>query len=291
MSNIQKNQSKAMDQFTQKFDNKQEVKDLTEKLRGTKDEYKYSKDLLKACDNKIKNQNNVIFTLSEKNQKIRDNIEHKKKQDNYLKDNQVNINIKKYFIFFFLIIKQEDQNENVEIKFELVNSQVQNEEKHYKTEIAKQLSNISKLTEEVNLYNLQYKEKEQAIRINELKMKEIAKFNKIANNLEENKKGLKDHKYPTKLYNNRAISANLRVKKDNNNIVYSNNHTKTPTLAKLPNKFYNSRPFSINDVKFETAKNKTEKSYFKNLENEEMIRQMENLSKFKVLTLNFKKTK
>lgn len=79
LTNIQKNQSKALDQFNQKFDNKQEVKQLSEKLRATKEEHRYSKELMKGTEMKIKNQNAVIIGLNDKCQKIRDNIEYKKK--------------------------------------------------------------------------------------------------------------------------------------------------------------------------------------------------------------------
>lgn len=129
---------------------------------------------------------------------------------------------------------------------------------------------ISKLNEELSLLNIQCKEKEQEIRIIELKLKELTKFRKLTSQVNENNQ-VRRPQYPTRLYNNRAISANSRtlLKPINGNI------SKSPSRPKLATE---NRPFSINDVKFDlNTKYKT--NYLVN-DNEEMLARIQILSTY-----------
>lgn len=89
LHNIQKNQQKALNQFSQKYDNKNEIKLLQEKLRSLKEEFKYSKDLYKSTETKLKSQNNTIIIMEEKCKKIREKIEYMKNKENKPQEDQV----------------------------------------------------------------------------------------------------------------------------------------------------------------------------------------------------------
>ena len=159
-----------MAQYEQKYENKNEVKIVLEKLKILKDEFKYSKDLLKNTENKIKNQNLIILNTEEKCQKIKENIEFKKRN----KD-----------IPSLTSNTDDDPYDNISVyeeQMKFSGLQINNEEKNYKKEINKQQNLIAKINEEITLLNIQLKEKEQEIRINDLKLREFKKINRNSNN-------------------------------------------------------------------------------------------------------------
>jgi hypothetical protein len=241
LNNINKNQNKAMSQYVQKYENKGEVKVLQEKLKSLKEEYKYSKDLFKSTEVKIKNQNTIILSLEEKCQKIKDNIEFKKKS----RDKETsNLNTP---VSTFMVEKgEENQNiPEIEEKAKYSELQANNEEKNYKNEILKQQKIIKKLNDEVNILACQLKEKEQEIRINELKMKELRKINRHMSQL-------KGDREQTKNEETRAVSANMKTHHTHTiqhrpNI---NNNKNIATMSKTPNQ--NVKPFARNEIKFES---------------------------------------
>ncbi len=257
LNNINKNQTKAKAQYEQKFENKNEIKILQEKLRLLKEEYKYSKDVQKTTDMKLKNQNTLINSLEEKCSKIKENIEFKKrsstaqgKTDSYNKE------------------------DDLEEKIKYLELQINNEEKNYKNEMIKQQGIINKISEELTLLNIQLKEKEQEIRINELKLKELKKIN---NHNQELIKGVVGR---NKSNDGRAISA-----KNKN---FNDRSKSKPHLT--PSSIRNNRPFNIKfENKVNTNYNNNYNNY--NLPNErletkgdnkdkdEMLNQIENLSK------------
>ena len=65
-----------------------------------------------------------------------------------------------------------------EEKIKNLESQISMEEKQYKSEISRENDLISKLNDELSILTLQLKEKEQEIRINELKLKELKRMSK-----------------------------------------------------------------------------------------------------------------
>ncbi len=65
-----------------------------------------------------------------------------------------------------------------EEKIKNLESQINMEEKQYKSEIQRENELITKLNEELSILTLQLKEKEQEIRINELKLKELKRMSK-----------------------------------------------------------------------------------------------------------------
>lgn len=99
----------------------------------------------------------------------------------------------------------ENEIQNLEEKVKFMESQLAQEEKQYKTEIYKQQELINKLNEDISILNLQLKEKDQEIRINELKLKElkrISKHNQLA---------------PMKIegrYDKRSTSAKMNIRED-----------------------------------------------------------------------------
>ena len=171
-----------------------------------------------------------------------------------------------------------DNEEDFEERVKYTELQVANEEKNYKNEISRQQQTISKLSEESSFINFQLKEKEQEIRINELKLKELRKINM------HNQEILKGVVNRNKSNDSRAMSAKPKENINNNNI-YNRSKSK-PFVSKTPNSIRNNRPF--NNIKFENKVNtnysnlpvlydrqdtKTEK------DKEDMLNQIENLSK------------
>lgn len=294
LNNIQKNQNKAKIQFEQKYENKNEVKQIGEKLRTLKEEFKYSKDLQKSTEAKIKTQNAIILNLEEKCQKIKENIEFKKKEkerNNNEKNNQNNY-----------LNPEEDDLTYLEEKTKFAEIQVMNEEKNYKNEIGKQNNIIGKLSEELSMINITLKEKEQEIRINELKMKELKKINNIQNNnnvnnnmntnynrnksneiraisahmkdgnLNHNRSKSKPMMYMSKTPNHNSRGGNSNkpfsnIKFDNSKTNYNNNYNFNNVGGNISNNKYNNNLPLISDNRVETK------------EKEEMLNQIENLSK------------
>lgn len=93
LCNIQKTQSKAIIQYQNKYENKNEINTLTEKLRVLKEEYKYSREMQRSTEIKLKTQNAAIVALEEKCKVIRENIEYKKKKMENQEGNKVNVTI------------------------------------------------------------------------------------------------------------------------------------------------------------------------------------------------------
>lgn len=271
LSNIQKNQNKAKAQFEQKYENKNEVKLLQEKLRTLKEEFKYSKDLQKSTEAKIKTQNSMILSLEEKCSKIKENIEFKKKSTAAQGNTQNSL------------MNEEDVN-SLEEKVKYCEMQYANEEKNYKNEVARQQGQISKLSEELSLINIQLKEKEQEIRINELKLKELKKISIHSREIQNlNQQAVMRNKS----IDARPISAN------NKDMPIQLRSKSKPVQSRTPNHYRNNRPFNIkfdNQVNTNYTNNPlpvrnllpsidNRGESMKHKEKDEMLNQIENLSK------------
>jgi len=277
-----------MAQYELKYENKNEVKVLTEKLKILREEFKYSKDLLKSTEAKIKSQNFYILNTEIKCQKIKENIEYKKRN----KETQAAFSNKNNNLESTTENMNATEAENTAVgnnsvslyqeQMRFSEIQINAEEKNYKSELARQQAHIAKMTEEISLLTIQLKEKEQDIRINDLKFKELRKINKHQQELE------RQHDLQEK--ENADLPQNLRMQINYNSINYRNQQqrnqknnlggahrpnstnirqipvqvmakqhqkhsgSKTPAATSLGRS--NNKPFSKNDIKFDMRNNK-----------------------------------
>jgi len=226
-----------MAQYELKYENKNEVKVLTEKLKILREEFKYSKDLLKSTESKIKSQNLYIFNTEQKCQKIKENIEFKKrnketpglKTANETRENLTNLETES--------VSNNISSYEEQMKFSEI--QINAEEKNYKTEIARQQAHIAKMNEEISLLTIQLKEKEQDIRINDLKLKELKKINKH----QQEQQRIQENE-------NNELPENLRLQINYNSINYKNQRNTRNNDNNLNKRNYNNnnnlRPNSTN---------------------------------------------
>lgn len=265
-----------MAQYELKYENKNEVKVLTEKLKILREEFKYSKDLLKSTEGKIKSQNLYILNTEIKCQKIKENIEFKKRNKETPSTATDLINQNDIPTHENLLINNVTGYEE-QMKYSEI--QINNEEKNYKTEISKQQIQISKMNDEINLLTIQLKEREQDIRINDLKLRELKKINKHQQDQQKQQEFAENE--------NAEIPQNLRMQINYNSVNYrhqkimknnsgGNMHRPNSTnLRQIPGPAFNkqnhkqsgsktpattigrsNKPFSKNDIKFELVKNK-----------------------------------
>jgi hypothetical protein len=244
LNNIQKNQNKALTEYTDRNDKKNEVKMLNEKLKILKEEYRYSKDLLKNTENKLKTQNAIFVNLNEKCDKIRDNIEYRQKFKDEVKDQ----NQEQVILF-------EDKVKHSEVV-------VVNQEKLYKNELVKQKTRLTEVNDELILLSIQLKEKEHEIRINELKLKEL----KNIKNYQSEIHSIADSS-PQKI-NGRALSAKTHELRKVEPI-----NSRTPNIGARNN----FKPF--NDIRFHKTKLDTNEDFNR----DEMMKQIENLSNIDII--------
>lgn len=269
-----------MAQYELKHENKNEVKVLTEKLKILREEFKYSKDLLKSTETKIKSQNLYILNTEIKCQKIKENIEFKKRNketpaganSDLIKENLNATATEAESVLGPSLSAYEEQMKFSEI-------QIHAEEKNYKTEILRQQAQIAKMTEDISLLTIQLKEKEQDIRINDLKLKELKKINKHQQGQQRQQELLENENADLRQNLRMQInynSANYRHQRNNRNVAGGHAHRPNSTnirqipvaaMAKQPQKLYGSKtpattlgrsnkPFSKNDIKFDLERNK-----------------------------------
>jgi hypothetical protein len=258
LNNIQKNHSRAITEYTNKNDSRNELRQLNDKLRIIKEEYRYSRDLLKSTENKLRTQNATLLAIEEKCEKIKANIEYKQNLNEELKN---------------------ENEEHVQIyseKLKLGEMVISNQEKNYKTELIKQKASITTLNDELAQLTLQIKEKEQEIRINELKLKELNKIRSYQGDVKtmavksRTKEKDRNYGYNDNPRDNRAISANMKA------IEYAKvQANKSPGIR--------NKPFQLNQVQFDKKKglkNNTEILQDKdNFNRDDMLKQIEQLSK------------
>lgn len=255
-----------MAQYEQKYENKNEVKMITEKLKILKDEFKYSKDLLKSTENKIRAQNQEILITEEKCQKIKENIEFKKRN----KETPSNSTNPRTTLYSNTSNNEENEEKDIDEQIRNFEMQISAEEKNYKNELHKQSLINSKINDEISLLRIQLKEKDQEIRINDLKLRELKKASKptprqqnnMNNNYNENPEN--NNKGPRINYNSinyrgarnfssnvvgRPTSAHMNQMANlmDKNVV--NNHRPRNAGSKTPG--FTAKPFSKNSIKFD----------------------------------------
>ena len=167
--------------------------------------------------------------------------------------------------------------------------QVASEEKTYKAELSRQQNNITRLTDELGYINIQLKEKEQAIRINEIKLKELAKINKQSHEKIKKNILMKDQEKEKEVKNPRALSANMKIKTVQKKIINKPEQimSKTPNYSSTHN-VYKNKPFEIRFKKnYEKKDNRKDNFSLPSInsnqiivDKDEMLTQIENLSKF-----------
>lgn len=167
LNNINVNQAKAINEYQNKFQNKKEYTNYSDKVKRIKEDLKVKKEEMKTIDSEIKEQTTKIKALEEQCRIIKDNIEYKKKQQ--MKE------VRECY--------EDEPKENNDIfylndkKTELENT-IAYEEKQYKAEIASQTEYIAHLKDEINVLALQLKQIDTSNRIKELKKKELMKVKK-----------------------------------------------------------------------------------------------------------------
>ena len=180
------------------------------------------------------------MNLNEQCEKIRENIEYKKNN----KEEDTKLNHDQISLF-------EDKLNHCELV-------VSNQEKTYKNELIRQKNKITELNEELSLLSIQMKEKEQEIRINDLKLKELNKIKNYHSEIQSLANNLKVKG------NDRALSAKMKTaekRRDNSNF-------------RTPNVYQRNKPF--NDIKFDKKQNNLNDE---NFNRDEMMKQIESLSK------------
>ena len=166
---IKKNQKKGIADFEDKNYNKYETKMVFDKLQNLKEEFRFSKDLQKSSEANIKKLNAKIVSLEEKNRKIREVIDLKKKLENHREKNQ---NVNEY---------PEGNFNKIEEKIKFTEIQISSDERNYKNEINKQNIIIAKLNDEMAILNLEIKDREQQIKLYEITLKETQKIRNLSN--------------------------------------------------------------------------------------------------------------
>jgi hypothetical protein len=152
--NIYENQIKAIKEFSDKFENKNEINNIQDKYKMLKEEYKLTKDNYNMMNEKLKSHYKLMRTTEEKCRKMKENFE-KIKKVNKEKD-----------------ITEEDIKKIEDNILEVENEMAINEE-FYKKEIYNQQSIINELTKNIfDLTNI-LKDKKNDIKYIEIKNKDI----------------------------------------------------------------------------------------------------------------------
>jgi len=273
---------------------KNQLNIILDRFRVLKNELKYSKESLKLTESNLKSQTKEIIELEEKNSKIKECIEMRKKNKN---------------------VAQENLEELID-KINFLEFHIQSEEKFFKEKLNNQHNLIWNINDEISKIKLRIKGKEQKIKIEELKIKEIRRIKRN----EERKtfemrlvqKGSDNnsyHKLENKVQNQPIIFKTInRIKKPfeikfsrssekNINIPYSN-YTPENNFEHISNlgNFYNhendddfykeeeievSRKVSENDENFNTN-NPTPSTLTDDRENKQIINQINNLSNLNI---------
>lgn len=160
LKTIKKRQAKGIEEFENKYNNKVERVVLTEKQKNLKQEWKIVKDYYDNQMMTLKKQQNEINGLLAHCELVKSNI-HRKKRLNRSIDNTDD---KPH-----LINSLKDQAHQVELN-------AKNEEMNFIAHIKQQKDKSNRLDENIAIIKVQIKQKEQEIRINQLKCKELKKL-------------------------------------------------------------------------------------------------------------------
>lgn len=289
LENINKKQTKGIEEFQNIHQNKKEIDAYTAKIKKIKEELKKGKEDLKSIEVQLKDQSTQISSLEEKCDLIKDNIEYKKKQqmkevEDFDKTNKVND-----------IYVLDEQKCNLE-------NQINFEEKNYKINISNQNDMIDQLNQEIDIIKAKLKHIEQSKRINALRQKEINKINRKRNTAHGNRL-IKNQPARPELKPKPKSRGNSRVGAYRNGIrpPYTEDFTsKTPNFKVNPKM---QRPFEINKFRNGTGYSNRLPNYDTNEKlsqpndggyskrgkevDHDMLNQIEDLSKF-VYLKNFR---
>lgn len=157
---IKKRQAKGIIDFENKYNNKVERIVLTEKQKNLKQECKIIKDYNENQVLTLKKQQNDINAVLAHCELIKANIQRKKRLNGIDDDKKDQP---------FLITSLNHQAVQVEIN-------AKNEEMHYISQIKQQKDKRNRLDEDIAIIKIQIKQREQEIRISELKCKELKRL-------------------------------------------------------------------------------------------------------------------
>ena len=230
LNNLIKDQSKGMGEFLLRFDNTNEIEEISKKIKNERDEMRMNKEMSRAIESKIKCQNNKKANIEKQINLIKESIEYyKKKRTKEIKN------------YSLQNLTEKEENEIKKLEEEKKNLEDDNlvAVKQYKIEIRNQISTINELNNDIQYILFTLKAIEQQKRIDELKKKE---------NLRIKNKQMKRNKSQNILTHNNNKKIN-RVKNLSRDNIKKNNPyddaflTRTPTF-KTNIKF--GKPFEIN---------------------------------------------
>ena len=226
LKNLIKDQSKGIDEYLFRFDNTNEIEEVSKKIKIERDEMRMNKEMNRAIESKIKSQYNKKELLEKKIQTLKENIDYYKKKKINEKDEE-NFNI-----------KEENEIKKLEENKKILEEENLIELKRYKLEIRNQNSTINELNDEIQNILLNIKGIEQQKKIDELKKKEIKRIKLMKRNKSQNILNINNNKIKN-LDRIRNLSRD-NIRKNNNDILL----IKTPTFKNNGEKII--RPFEIN---------------------------------------------
>lgn len=204
LNRIKANQKKSIEEITNSEINQSHKASIIYKNKHLKDEIRITKDYHKSSLNKIREQNNEISNLNSLIQLINDNLEYLKEQNGT--ENRESKNDKSD------IIKELEKKAKKREK--IINEDMN----YYLTIMNKYDRTLLGLAQEISLIKVELKHKDELIRINNLKIKELKKIelNQIKtqrkNDIMINKPQLKKRK-PFDIDNdNDNVNDNVNVK-------------------------------------------------------------------------------
>ena len=81
LNNLIKDQSKGMGEFLLRFDNTNEIEEISKKIKNERDEMRMNKEMSRAIESKIKCQNNKKANIEKQINLIKESIEYYKKKE------------------------------------------------------------------------------------------------------------------------------------------------------------------------------------------------------------------
>ena len=252
-----KGQEKDINEFNNKNYQIDEIEDLKEKIKKSKDALKITKDFYKEQELKLKEQQTQIDNLDKKKRMIKDNIEfQKKKKIKNEKNKKENEKEEKEKEKGENNYEKEDIYTLDDIKLKLA-VEIDNEEKKYKEELNNQKILIESFSKDIEILKIKLKSIEQTKRMDELKKKEAQKIKlkeikqkKLQNQMMNNNNMIKIYQNKKRGYSRDNV--NRRFNNLNNFNNNTNNNSQWPELSTLNNKKRNFNQFreNKNDKKF-----------------------------------------
>lgn len=197
LRNTKKNHDDALAQFHDNIESQHDAKYYTEQVIKLKEKFKLAKEELKSSNEKVKRQNQLTYELDSKLHKMKEFLEKlKKKQEEESSERA-----------------SEDYISELQGKIAALEKEQEIEENNYKELVARSKNMTQSVMDEIRILTLSLKEKEQEIRINHLKLKELQKIKRNKLKPMENKRSTSAQGMPRKApARQREVSIERRVK-------------------------------------------------------------------------------